>query len=125
MDFFINHLFGIIDAVFILIMSIVGYIAVRNIKRDAIIAVQEKTIVAYTQQNEVLQGQIDTLKENILDLKKENVYQQHIVETIQEALKKRGMIVTIDGDLVTITDAKGSSSTMRRLSSRPQEGKGS
>ncbi|BCL83167.1 hypothetical protein ccbrp13_56320 [Ktedonobacteria bacterium brp13] len=124
MDFLVNHLFGIVDSFLILITAITGYIVIKNVKREAIIKIQEQTIGAYTQQNEVLQSQIDSLRDGVDDLKKENLSLRQIIETIKDALKAKGMIITIDGDLVTITDLKGSASSIRRRSIKPDgEGK--
>jgi len=90
------------------ISSIVGGIFVfRKAQKNATVQVQEQTIVA-------LQQQIDALTHRIDNLEREKERQAHIIETIQEALKRRGILVTIDGDLVTISDGTATSSSMIR-----------
>lgn len=82
-----------------------GLFAFRNGRQTQLSKFQESTNTALKQRIEALEGKIS-------DLEKENAVQRHIIGTITSALKQRGMIVTIDGDMVTISDK--TSSTHRR-----------
>lgn len=111
MDILSQYL-GILNLLLLICAAVGGYFAVRHARKAAIIAIQDQTIKA-------LQDQIDALKDKVDSLDKENVQQRVIIETIQEALKQRGIIVTIDGDLVTISDIDGTHSMRRRGSGAP------
>ncbi len=66
--------------------------------------IQERVIHA-------LQSEIQSLQDRIAAIEKENVRLQQIVGIIKAALKKRGVTVTIDGDLVSIHDEKSGDTT--------------
>lgn len=51
---------------------------------------------------------LDVLKERIKDAETENAKMKHIVETIYTALKARGIYITIDGDMIHISEGKNS-----------------
>jgi len=82
----------------------------RNGKNNNLSEVQKETIAA-------LQTQINTMKDKISDLEKENTLQGHLIDLITSALKKKGMIVTIDGDMITISGKDGISTTIAKQSS--------
>lgn len=65
-----------------------------------------------------MKDRIDLLEGRVNDLDRENYSLKQTLETVKEALKQRGMIVTIDGDLVTISDDQGNHS-MRRNGKPP------
>jgi hypothetical protein len=56
--------------------------------------------------NDALQQRIEVLESKIADFEKENIIQRHIIEMITEALRKRGLLITIDGEMITIEDRK-------------------
>lgn len=56
--------------------------------------------------NDALQQRVTTLEGRAADLEKENIIQRHLIELITDALKKRGLIVTVDGEMITIEDRK-------------------
>lgn len=79
-----------------------------------------KTIEIQSQTIDALQQQIDAIKLKVEGLKEENTRQALIIEIIQSALKQKGIIVSIDGELVTFTFADGSASSTRKRSSITQ-----
>lgn len=95
-----------LDAILAVGLMIGGILAMRNGRRNALATIQEQTITA-------LQGQIDALSLRIAELEKTNAKQEFIIETMQAAMKQRGFVVSIDGDLVTVTGATGSTSRKR------------
>jgi len=88
-------------------IAIGGYFAIRSVKKDTLIKFQSETITAFQQRLEVVESDMGKLKE-------EKTLLRHQLETIMLALKQRGINVTIDGDLITISDASGRQSQHRR-----------
>ena len=83
-----------------------GIVAFRSgISRTAN-EVQERVINA-------LESELAQLRQRLDDLKEENTRLKHTIETICAALKSRGLAVTIEGDMVSIHDGSGSSTTTR------------
>ncbi len=62
---------------------------------------------------------LDVLKERIKDTEEENTKMKHIVETIYNALKARGIYITIDGDMIHISEGKNS--TTARIHHKKEE----
>lgn len=90
------------------ISAIVGALFVaRNAKKAGIIQIQDQTI-------EALQQQINAIKDKQDSLSRENEHLRYIIETISKSLKQKGILITIDGEMVTLTDAHGSSSSSSR-----------
>ncbi len=55
----------------------------------------------------LLQSEIGALQDRISALEKENTRLNHIITTIRSSLKRRGLYITIDGELVSIHDRGG------------------
>jgi hypothetical protein len=55
-----------------------------------------------------MQSELATLRGRIEDLKKENTRQAHVIETICAALKMRGLLITISGEMISIEDRQKS-----------------
>ena len=62
---------------------------------------------------------LDVLKERIKDTEEENTKMRHAIETIVSALKSKGVYVTIDGDMIHISEGK--SSTTARITHKKKE----
>jgi hypothetical protein len=71
------------------------------------------TILAYLQSTKghiqerainAMEQEIASLKRRLDDMEQENKRLEQIIATICEALKKRGLDVTIDGHIVTVSD---------------------
>jgi len=71
---------------------------------------QEKVINA-------MNARLEVQERNINDLVKENARLQLILETIKAALKSRGLIITIDGEMITIGDGTSTTTTHIRQNS--------
>jgi uncharacterized membrane protein YebE (DUF533 family) len=69
----------------------------RNAKKDRVENTQQKTIDA---QN----TQISLLKDRLLEVEKENTRVHLLLDTVISALKQDGKIITIDGNMITISD---------------------
>jgi len=96
----------IIHLVSVAIIAVIGLLAYRSGISKNQATSQDNTIRA-------LQAQINTLKDRITEVEKENHKHTQTISLIKSALSQRGMIITIDGDLVTISDTKGSSQSAR------------
>ncbi len=95
-----------LDAILAVGLMIGGIFAIRNGRRNALATIQEQTITAQ-------QGQIDVLNLRISELEKTNAKQEFVIETMQAAMKQEGFSVTINGDLVTVASARGSTTRKR------------
>lgn len=88
----------------IVLITLGGVMAFRYSIAKTSSEIQERVIRA-------LQSEIQTLQDRIIAVEKENVRLLQIVGIIKSALKKRNLIVTIDGDLVSIHDEKTGETT--------------
>lgn len=104
---YLNYIYPVLGVGTLVAVFLMSF---KNGRNTSLAEVQEKTITA-------LQTQINTMKDKISDLEKENTLQGHLIELITSALKKKGMIVTIDGDMITISGKDGNSTTIARQSS--------
>jgi hypothetical protein len=88
-----------------------GFFAFRNGMVRTANEVQERVINA-------LESEINNLRQRLDDMKDENIRLRLIIETICAALKSRGLAVTIDGDMVSIHDAQGGTTTITHIQER-------
>jgi FtsZ-binding cell division protein ZapB len=98
----INSLFG-------LCTFIGGVIALLQSRNKGISSIKDETILALQQQVEAIKSRQDSLE-------KENERLKQIIETIQSALKARGVHITIDGEVVIIEE-----STVKRQATKIKE----
>ncbi len=84
-----------------------GVIAYRSGVERSANQVQESVITA-------LDAELSSLRSKIDDMKAENTRLCLIIDTICTALRRRGLAVSIDGDIVSINDQQGQS-TMSRI----------
>src|SRR5260221_12962905 len=87
--------FSRFDAFMLVCLIVGGFFAVRNGRQTQLAKFQEDN-------NKALKQRIEILEVKAADFEKENVVQRHLIETLISAFKQKGMIVTIDGDMVTI-----------------------
>lgn len=74
-----------------------GYWAFKNGIHRTASEVQEHVINAMEQE-------IAVLRDRLEDLEMENKRLEQVLYTLCEALKKRGLVVTIEGSMVTVSD---------------------
>lgn len=74
--------------------------AFRNGRSGKLVKDQKDTIDLLEQRTRVLEAKVS-------DLEKQNAVQQHIIDTVTSALEQEGRYITINGDLVTISDKDG------------------
>jgi cell division protein FtsB len=75
--------------------------------------VQERVINA-------LESEINALKDRLSELEKENARLTQVIATIRAALRRRGLFVSIDGELVNIRDRSGRFSQDTRIKGQQQ-----
>ena len=90
-----------------------GFYAFKSGMSRAASEVQEHVINA-------LESEITNLHQRLEDLKDENTRLRLIIETICAALKSRGLVVTIDGDMVSIHDTHRSTTTFTHIEEREE-----
>jgi cell division protein FtsB len=95
-----NQLLPYLSLALFALTSLGGVLAFRYSIAKTSSEIQERVINA-------LKGEIDTLKDKIAGLEKENMKLQQTLGLIKSALRKRGLTVSIEGDLVTIGDTSG------------------
>jgi hypothetical protein len=81
--------------------AIGGFYAFKNGLSRTANEMQERVNTALNQEMAVLRGRLE-------DLEKENKRLDQVIITICSALKRRGMVVSIEGNLVTVTDGRNS-----------------
>lgn len=95
-----------------MVITIVGGVAVaiflgKSKAGAAANAEQEKAINA-------MQKRLDAQAQDIADLRMENTRLEQTIDTICKALKvKKGLVVTIQGEMVSIEDRNGNMTTTR------------
>lgn len=87
----------ILNTLLLLSATVGGFFAFKNARRTQTVKIQDETIHA-------LQQQIDAIQRKLESQEKENARLQLLIDIIREALGKRGIHVTIDGEMVTIED---------------------
>ncbi len=81
--------------------------ALRKTRRD----IERSTMEAQERANNAMQQEINTMKDKISDLERENTRLSQTLGLIKSALRKRGLTISIDGDLVTIESSNGTMQT--------------
>jgi uncharacterized coiled-coil protein SlyX len=103
--------------IFLMLAVLVGsFFAVRNGRQTSLTKFQEAT-------NTALNERIKVLENRIIDLEKENIRQEHVIDTITSALRKSGLVISVDGEVYPILVEKPESGTRRkRITPTPQVG---
>ena len=104
---FFNDVLPVLQFILMLAALAGGVLVFKSTKRATIVQVQSDTITA-------LQQQIDALKARQESLEKENEHLKYLSETTVAALKQKGIVITVEGEMVTIEDALGGRSSIRR-----------
>ena len=97
---------GIFNTFLTLCLIVGGYIAIKSGKQQQSGTLQSQAI-------EALQAELESLQRRIEVLEKENTRLTQTIGLIKTALGQRGVIISINGDLVTVSDSRGSSQSAR------------
>lgn len=85
-------------------LTIGGLLAIRKGRTQEVANAQNELL-------KTLKDEIAALRRRVDDLVAERATQDRVITTIRQALKDRGLRVTIAGDFVTIKDSKGQTTT--------------
>jgi hypothetical protein len=88
---------SIINAILTIAGLVGGYWAFKAGINQSASEIQEHVINAMEQE-------ISVLRDRLEDLETENKRLEQVIYTLCEALKKRGLVVTIEGSMVTVSD---------------------
>src|SRR5947199_10864540 len=91
---------SIVNLVLLIATTLGGILAFRHGFTRTANEVQERVIAA-------LNSELAALASRVESMEKENVRLHQIIATICAALKRRGIAVTIQGDMVNIRDGSG------------------
>lgn len=106
--------FSALNIALTLVTIIGGLLAYRSSITRAANEVQERVIAA-------LETEIQTMRNKLEDMAMENTRLCLIIDTICAALRSRGIAISIDGDMVSIKDSSGASTTTRIQEDQAQE----
>ena len=102
------NILSILNLVLCIGLAIGGLAAFRHGFARTANEVQERVI-------DVLESEINALKDRLSELEKENARLTQIIATIRMAMKRRGLFVTVDGELVNIRDRAGKFTQATRI----------
>lgn len=105
---------GILNTIMIILVLVGGYIALRSGKNQKTGEIQGQVI-------EALKAELESLQRRLETLEKENTRLTQIMNIIRAALRKRGLVVSIESDIVIISDHTGSSSTSTTIQQSASE----
>ena len=89
----------LVNLAFLIFLTVGGFVAYRVGFAHTTEEVQERVINA-------LNVEIGMLRDRVQAMEKENARLSQVIVTITSALKKWGLSVSIDGELVSISDTK-------------------
>lgn len=89
---------------FTLFITIGGIFAFRYGRTKMVEEVQDRVINALKTRVETLESQVESDAKELLRLRQ-------IINTVRHALKRRGLLIEIEGEYVTLTDIVGQSDT--------------
>lgn len=90
------------------IAAAVAFFAVKN-------GVMKSANDAQTSAISAMQTEIQTLRERVDDAEKENIKLEQTISTICTALEKRGMVISIQGEMINIEDKRNNRSSTTRI----------
>lgn len=103
-----ENVLSILNLVLVIGLGIGGWAAFRyGITRTAN-EVQERVINA-------LESEINALKNRLSELEKENARLTQVIAIIRTSLRRRGVFITIDGEMVSIRDKAGKTTHTTRI----------
>ncbi len=116
----------IVNLLLIVAGAVGAYIVLRSGISRASLEVQERVRTALLDENTLLNNRVNRVEKDNQQLKEDDQQLKELLSTMISALKQQhGLIVTIDGDLVTIKDTQRAiSSTHISRTSRAKKTEG-
>lgn len=110
-----SNILSIFNLMFCIGLAVGGLAAFRHGFTRTANEVQERVINA-------LESEINALKDRLGELEKENARLTQVIATIRTAMRRRGLVVSVDGELVSIRDRLGKLTQATRIQdSRSEE----
>ena len=111
-----SNILSICNLVFCIGLAVGGLAAFRHGFTRTANEVQERVINA-------LESEINALKDRLGELEKENARLTQVIATIRTAMRRRGLFVSVDGELISIRDRAGRFTQATRIhGSQSEEG---
>lgn len=112
MDLLNLPLSGWPSSVLTLLMLIIGgWYITKNAKSKAKIVAEESQKSAI----EAMQAEISALRRQMEDERRKNIRLEHTLDTLVSALQKKGIFITISGDMIDIQVEDAKKSTIVRI----------
>lgn len=103
----LTNILNTLNVLIILLGTIGGLYAFARTRKNETVTIQAETITALSQQ-------VQAIKDKLDDLEKDNTRLRQVIDTIQSALRQKGILVTIDGDMVIIEQKEHKTSVIKR-----------
>lgn len=85
----------------------------------AVIAVKNGTMKSANEAQgsaiDAMKEEMDILRTRVTESEKKNIRLEHTIDTICEALKMRGLVISIQGEIINIHDKSSGNSTTTRI----------
>jgi hypothetical protein len=108
---FLNQQLPVLQLVLLIATLVGGVFVFKNTKKTGIVQIQSETIIAQQQQIDSLKDQSTAQQEKIDRLEFE-------LKAMRDALKDEGILITVDGERITIKDTREPDTT-RHIIKRP------
>jgi len=90
---------------------VLAYFAVKSGKMQTANTAQGSAIAAMKEEMEILRSRVADGEKRVAEAERKNTRLELTIGTICEALKLRGLVITIQGEIVNIQDVNGSTTT--------------
>lgn len=111
---FFNQFLPVFSIALTLCVIVGGWIAFRQGKGKQASEIQDQTINALKTRVETLEGQVESDAKELTRLRQ-------VLNTVRQALKRRGLHIEIEGDFVTLVDVDSGQTKTTRI--QPDPGK--
>lgn len=108
----LNQVASVLQVIFLFVAMIGGIYMLRGQKRAGIVKIQSDTI-------EAMQSQIDALKAQNAQQQQKLDRQEFELKAMRDALRDEGILITIDGERVTIKDTREPDTTRHIIRKSP------
>lgn len=114
---FFNNFLPVFSIALTILAIAGGYVAFRqaNLKQSS--EIQDQTINALKTRVETLEGQIESDEKEFERYKAELTRLRQVISTVRHALKRRGLHIEIEGDVITLTDINAQSASSTKIPS--------
>lgn len=105
----------IVDGTALLVLIVGSFYVVKNGVGKTVSKANQDAIIALNATIIALQSDVSTLRSKVEDVTKDKIRLEQTIDTICLALKSRGLMITVQGEMVNIDTLDGKSSTVTRI----------